>query len=89
MAEIRDVAAAQGVPMPMSVEERVQVAQRLGAFKTSMLQDFEARRPLELDAILGAVIELGQRSGIAVPALATLYGLAFMRAKRAGCMPTA
>jgi 2-dehydropantoate 2-reductase len=89
MAEIRDVAAAQGVPMPMSVEERVRVAERLGAFKTSMLQDFEARRPLELDAILGAVIEIGHRSGIAVPALETLYGLAYMRAKRAGCMPAA
>jgi 2-dehydropantoate 2-reductase len=87
MAEIRDVAAAHGVAMPMSIEERVQVAGRLGDFKTSMLQDFEARRPLELDAILGAVIDLGRRSAVPVPALETLYGLAFMRAKRAGCMP--
>jgi 2-dehydropantoate 2-reductase len=86
MAEIRDVAAAQGVTMPMPIEERLQVAQRLGAFKTSMLQDFEARRPLELDAILGAVIELGHRSDVPVPALETLYGLAAVRAKRAGCM---
>jgi 2-dehydropantoate 2-reductase len=84
MAEIRDVAAAQGVAMPMSIEERVEVARRLGRFKSSMLQDYEARRPLELDAILGAVIELGHRSRVAVPALETLYGVAFMRAKRAG-----
>jgi 2-dehydropantoate 2-reductase len=88
MAEVRDVAAAQGVAMPMSIEERVDVARRLGAFKSSMLQDYEARRPLELDAILGAVIELGHRSRVAVPALETLYGLAFARAKRAGCIST-
>jgi 2-dehydropantoate 2-reductase len=86
MAEIRDVAAAHGIAMPMSIEERLRLAQRLGAFKTSMLQDFEAGRPLELDAILGAVIELGHRSGVKVAALETLYGLAFMRAKRAGCI---
>jgi 2-dehydropantoate 2-reductase len=86
MAEIRDIAAAHGVTMSMSIEERLKVAGRLGSFKSSMLQDFEARRTLELDAILGAVIELGHRCSVAVPALETLYGLASMRAKRAGCM---
>lgn len=83
MAEIRDVAAAQGVTMPMSIDERLQVARKVGDFKSSMLQDLEAGRALELDAILGAVIELAHRSGIAVPALETLYGLADLRSRLA------
>jgi 2-dehydropantoate 2-reductase len=46
-----------------------------GAHKTSMLQDLEAGRPLEIDALLGAVVELADGEGVAVPSLRVVYGL--------------
>ena len=52
----------------------MKVTARLGPFKTSMLQDVEAGRPIELDALLGAPREIGRRKGIATPALDRLYG---------------
>lgn len=58
-----------------SPEERIAVTRRLGAFKTSMVQDLEAGRTLELGPILGALVELGARLGRPVPTLAGVYGL--------------
>jgi 2-dehydropantoate 2-reductase len=51
-------------------------AAAVGMHKTSMLQDLEARKPLELDALLGAVIEIAGWQGVAVPSLSTLFALA-------------
>jgi len=73
------VAGALGVELPVSVERRMAGAAAVGDHKTSMLQDVEARKPLELDAVLGAVIELAGDGGVSVPALRVLYGLAKMR----------
>ncbi|HWU93929.1 MAG TPA: ketopantoate reductase C-terminal domain-containing protein, partial [Sphingomicrobium sp.] len=74
MAELAGIGAAIGCPISESGEDRMKVTARLGPFKTSMLQDVEAGRPIELDALLGAPREIGRRKGIATPALDRLYG---------------
>ncbi len=76
MEEVASVARSLGVELPVSVEKRMAGAAGVGAHKTSMLQDLEARKPLELDALLGAVIEIAGWNGVEVPSLRALYGLA-------------
>jgi len=75
MAEAAAVGAAIGCPIEESGEDRMAVTARLGAFKTSMLQDIEAGRRLELEALLGAPREIGARVGVATPNIDTLYSL--------------
>ena len=67
MLEAQAIGAAFGIPIDQRPEERHAVTRKLGAFKTSMLQDAEAGRPLEIDALLGAVREIGSHVGIATP----------------------
>jgi 2-dehydropantoate 2-reductase len=75
MEEVDSVARSLGVELPVSIEKRMEGAAAVGDHKTSMLQDLEAGKPLELDALLGAVIELAGDSGVAVPSLRVVYGL--------------
>lgn len=75
MAELAAVGAAFGCPIEESGEDRIAVTARLGAFKTSMLQDVEAGRPIELQALLGAPCELARAAGIATPNLDLLYAM--------------
>ena len=75
MAELAEIGAAIDCPIEESGEDRMAVTARLGAFKTSMLQDVEAGRPIELEALLGAPLELAARSGIATPALDLIHAL--------------
>ena len=75
MEEVDAVAAALGVDVPLSIEKRMEGAAATGGHRTSMLQDLEAGRPLEVEALLGAVVELAAGEGVEVPALRTLYGL--------------
>jgi 2-dehydropantoate 2-reductase len=75
MHEMVAVAAAHGVTMPMSVEKRIDGARRVGAHKTSMLQDLEAGKALEIEAMTGAVLELGELAGVATPATRHVYAL--------------
>ena len=75
MAELAAVGAAIGCPITESGEERMAVTARLGAFKTSMLQDVEAGRPIELEALLGAPREIARKFGIRTPSLDRLYNL--------------
>jgi 2-dehydropantoate 2-reductase len=84
MAELAAVGAAIGCPITESGEERMAVTARLGAFKTSMLQDVEAGRPIELEALLGAPIELARRANIAVPTLEALYAMTRLMADSRG-----
>ena len=84
MAELAAVGAAIGCPITESGEERMAVTARLGAFKTSMLQDVEAGRPIELEALLGAPREIAAAKGIEVPALDRLYGVTKMMAESLG-----
>lgn len=76
MEELRAIGLAIGCPIKESGEARMAVTERLGAFKTSMLQDIESGKPIELDALLGAPIELARRNAIETPALNRLYGAA-------------
>ncbi|GAC1417026.1 MAG: 2-dehydropantoate 2-reductase [Candidatus Velthaea sp.] len=76
MRESVDVAAALGVAVPMSIEKRIDGARRVGAHKTSMLQDLEARKALELDALIGSIVELGEIANVPTPATRHVYALA-------------
>ena len=78
MAETEAVAGRLGIELPISIDQRMAGAEKVGAHKTSMLQDFEAGRPMELEAIIGAVVELGERLGAAMPATRTVYACAKM-----------
>jgi 2-dehydropantoate 2-reductase len=75
MAEAKAIGARIGCPIDQSGEDRIVVTRKLGAFRTSMLQDAEAGRPIELDAIVGVVHELGQLTGVATPNIDALLGL--------------
>jgi 2-dehydropantoate 2-reductase len=75
MGELAAIGAVVGCPISESGEDRMAVTARLGAFKTSMLQDVEAGRPVELEALLGAPREIAQSRGIPTPALDRLYGV--------------
>lgn len=84
MEEAAAVGEAMGIDMGMTIDERFAVTRELGAFKTSMLQDLEAGRGLEIDAILAAPIEIGDRLGIAMPFSKAVLGLVRQRAGNAG-----
>ena len=75
MLEAEAVAVALGEKMPVGVDARLNGAAAMGAHKTSMLQDLEAGRPLEIEAISGAVVELARLTGVASPRLEALHGL--------------
>ena len=81
MEEAMRVAEAYGVRVPMTVDERIDVAKQLAGAKISMHQDVEKRRPLETDAIVGAVVELARKAGIATPMIDAVYALIAERAK--------
>ncbi|WP_322511928.1 2-dehydropantoate 2-reductase [Chloroflexus sp.] len=75
MAEAQQVAEALGVRFPVSIERRIRMAEEIGAHKTSMLQDIEAKRPTEIDAILGAVVELADLTGTPAPTMRAIYAV--------------
>ena len=81
MEEARAVAEALGVQFPVSAEERIAMAAQVGAHRTSMLQDVEAGRPTELDALLGVVLELARLVEIDTPSLQLVYDLCKFRCK--------
>lgn len=87
MAELARIGAAIGCPITESGEDRTKVTARLGAFKTSMLQDVEAGRPIELEALLGAPREIARRHSIATPALDRLYSVTRLMAENLGLLP--
>ena len=81
MAEARAVAERLGVTFGMSIDKRIAISAGIGDFKTSMLQDYEAGRRLELEAIVGAAIELADMLDLPVPTLRTIFALTDLRAK--------
>lgn len=78
MVETETVAAKLGIELPISIDQRMAGAEKVGAHKTSMLQDLEAGRPMELEAVVGAVLELGERLGVPMPATRAVYACATM-----------
>jgi 2-dehydropantoate 2-reductase len=84
MEEVEAVAGRLGIEMPVSIDQRIRGAARVGDHKTSMLQDLEAGRPLEIDAITGSVVELAGRLGVPVPHLQTIYAAVKVLAGRQG-----
>ena len=83
MEEARAVGEALGVSFAVDADERMNMAAKVGAHRTSMLQDVEAGRPTELDALLGAVIELRQIVQISTPSLQLIYDLCKFRIRHA------
>lgn len=73
MAEAEAVANAVGVRFKISIDKRIAGAEAVGAHKTSMLQDVELGRPLELEALVGAVIELGELVKVPTPNISAVY----------------
>ncbi len=76
MAEADAVAEGLGVRLPLTIDQRLEGAKKVGAHKTSMLQDLEAGRPMELASVVGVVIELGEKLGLPMPHTKTLYSCA-------------
>jgi 2-dehydropantoate 2-reductase len=87
MAEAAAIGERIGCPIAESAVDRTAVTRRLGAFKTSMLQDAEAGRPLELDALLTVVHEIGAAAQVPTPYLDALLGLARLAARERGLYP--
>ncbi|WP_405622455.1 ketopantoate reductase family protein [Streptomyces sp. NBC_00076] len=82
--EAAAVGTALGIKSAMTADERLDIARELGAFRTSMLQDADRDRPLELDAIVGAVRELARRTGVPSPSLDAVHGLLALRERVRG-----
>jgi 2-dehydropantoate 2-reductase len=73
MQEVEAVSHKLGMELPITIDQRIAGAEKVGEHKTSMLQDLEAGRPLELEAIVGAVVELGERVGLPMTCTRTVY----------------
>ncbi|WP_109312704.1 2-dehydropantoate 2-reductase [Ruegeria sp. AU67] len=84
MLEAQQVGEKLGVKFPIDVEKRLDGGAAVGAHKTSMWQDLELRRPMEIDALVTSVQEIGQLTGISTPIIDTVASLIKLRAKVAG-----
>ena len=89
MEEVAAIGARIGCDVKQTPDERHAITRKLGAFKTSMLQDVEAGRPLEIDSIIGAVKEIGVKVGMATPCIDGLLGLVRLFARVRGLYPDA
>jgi len=87
MDEAKAIGARIGCAIDQTPADRHVITRKLGAFKTSMLQDVEAGRTIELDAIVGATRELGRRVGVATPNIDALLGLTRLFARVHGLYP--
>jgi 2-dehydropantoate 2-reductase len=87
MREASAIGERVGCPIAETPEDRQRVTAKLGAFKTSMLQDVEAGRAIELDAIVGAAAEIGRRVGVATPNIDAILGLARLFGRVHGMYP--
>lgn len=85
MLEAKAIAEALGVRFAIDVDKRIDGAAEVGEHRTSMLQDLERGRPMEIDALLGAVVELGVIVGLDAPICRVVLALVRERARQAGC----
>ncbi len=89
MVEVAAIGERLGCAIAQRPEDRHQITRKLGAFRTSMLQDVQAQRPIELDALVGAVREIAQRLGVATPNVDALFGLTRLFGRVHGLYPDA
>jgi 2-dehydropantoate 2-reductase len=82
MTEAQTIANKLGITFRVPLEKRIAGAEKVGHHKTSMLQDVEARRALEVDALLGSVVELGRLTDTATPHLDCVYALTKLLAQK-------
>ena len=87
MREAIALAAALGLAIDIDPEARMAQTRKLGSIKSSMLQDTEAGRPIELDAIVGSVVEIAGRLGVPTPFINAVFGTARVRASVLGLYP--
>ncbi len=87
MVEAQGVAEALGVRFAIGVDERIEGGCSVGAHRTSMLQDLDAGRPMEIDALVGVVRELGEMVGVPTPTIDTIHALVVQRAREDNCYP--
>ncbi len=83
MQEVEAVSHKLGMELPVSIDQRIAGAEKVGEHKTSMLQDLEAGRPMEVEALVGAVVELGERVGLPMPVTKSVYACTQLLAKSA------
>lgn len=84
MREVLAIGRAIGVDADIDPEARIDMARHLGPFKTSMLQDMEAGKPLEIDGLLAGTLEIAAKAGVPAPYTESLFGLARARAQTTG-----
>ncbi|MFK7882328.1 2-dehydropantoate 2-reductase [Roseobacter sp.] len=84
MVEAQEIAEKLGVKFPIDVERRIDGGAAVGAHRTSMLQDLDAGRPMEIDALVGSVQELGRITKTATPTIDTVLALVKLRGRSAG-----
>lgn len=84
MVEAQEIAERLGVKFPIDVERRIDGGAAVGAHRTSMLQDLDAGRPMEIDALVRSVQELGRITGVETPVIDTVLALVSLRARVAG-----
>lgn len=84
MTEAQAIAESLGVRFSVDIDKRINGAANVGAHKTSMLQDLEQGRPMEIDALLAVVQEMGEMTGIETPIIDVVLGLIIQRAQQAG-----
>jgi len=87
MEEAQAVGELLGAKFSVSIDKRIDGAGEVGEHKTSMLQDLERGRPIEIDALLGAVVELAELAGTTTPLCEAILALVRERARLAGCYP--
>ena len=87
MQEVEAVAHKLGMELPVSIDQRIAGAENVGEHKTSMLQDLEAGRPMELEALVGAVVELGERVGLPMTCTRTVYNCTKLLAESCSVPP--
>lgn len=88
MIEAQEIAEKLGVTFPIDVDRRIDGGAAVGAHRTSMLQDLEAGRPMEIDALVGSVQELGRITGTPTPTIDTVLALVALRGRMAGLYRT-
>jgi 2-dehydropantoate 2-reductase len=87
MVEAQAIGEALGIRFGIDVDKRIAGAAEVGAHRTSMLQDLERGRPMEIDALLGVVVEFAELLNLPAPTCRTVLALVRARARAAGCYP--